>query len=163
MITAEQVREILDYDPATGVFVWRKRISQKSVVGRKAGTLNKGGYVVISIYGHRYYAHRLAVLHMTGTWPPHGVDHRNRNPSDNSWVNLRQADQTSNNGNMRRPRHNRSGMKGVYWDSHRDKWHAQISIANRSKSLGRFSDIRDAQAAYAKAALEHFGEFARLA
>ncbi len=36
-ITHERLKEVLDYDPATGAFVWKVRMSRKFPVGRKAG------------------------------------------------------------------------------------------------------------------------------
>jgi hypothetical protein len=63
---------------------------------------------------------------------------------------------------MKRPRHNKSGVKGVFWDAFRNKWHAQIQIDGRSKSLGRFLSKDDAATAYRRAAEQRFGDFARI-
>lgn len=67
-ITAERLRSILSYDPATGTFytlVQRQRLPPGSVVG----TLVRYGYVRIRIEERLYYAHRLAWLYMHGHWP----------------------------------------------------------------------------------------------
>ena len=162
MITADELRHILDYDPDTGIFRWRRKISKKTVVGRQAGTTNDQGYIVICICRRDYRAHQLAFLYMEGRWPADKMDHKNLIRSDNSWKNLREANSLQNTGNTKRPRHNKSGVKGVYWDVSRQKWHAQISVNDRSTTLGRFADIQDAQAAYERAAIARFGEFARM-
>ena len=162
MITADELRDILSYDPDTGIFRWRRKISKKTVVGRAAGSLSNG-YSVIAIHKRDYRAHHLAFLYMKGRWPETDeVDHKNTVRSDNSWDNLREATRLQNSGNTRRPRHNKSGVKGVYWDASRQKWHAQISVNDRSTTLGRFMSIQDAQAAYEQAATARFGEFARM-
>lgn len=58
-LSAERLRELLDYDPQTGEFAWKPQ---------KAGTLTSDGYIQICVDGKRYRAQRLAVLHMTGKW-----------------------------------------------------------------------------------------------
>ncbi len=99
---------------------------------------------------------------MTKKWPAY-VDHINGNPSDNRACNLRACNQMQNLGNSKRPKHNKSGVKGVFWDKERSKWMAQIQMENRrSTYLGRFEKIEDAAACYAAAARKKFGEFARL-
>ena len=74
MITAERLREALDYDSDTGLFTWRvDRYSGKNKVqvsaGEVAGCCNSDGYRWVGIDSRRYTAHRLAWLWMTGRWP----------------------------------------------------------------------------------------------
>lgn len=165
-LTQARLRELLDYDPATGVFTWRVPSSPRShhhkfQVGDVAGHRHANGYLSVWIDGRKYLLHRLAWFWVNGEWPPHDVDHKNRNKSDNRIKNLRRATRTQNNGNIRTPRHNTSGVKGVRWHKQRRKWVAQISIHNRCRYLGIFTSKEDAAAAYMNAAREHFGEFAR--
>jgi hypothetical protein len=68
-LTAERLREVLDYNPETGVFTWKVRTSIRVVAGKVAGSVGKRGYLIIGVGGRNYYAHRLAWLHMTGEWP----------------------------------------------------------------------------------------------
>lgn len=163
MLTRSRLQELLNYDTETGIFLWRVTNSRRAQAGSFAGHVTRYGYIEISVDGCRAKAHRLAWLYIYGALPVEQIDHINGNRADNRIKNLREAKPFENNGNMKRPRHNKSGVKGVYWDASRARWHAQIQIAGRSKSLGRFVDIREAQAAYQKAAVDRFGEFARLA
>ena len=57
---------------------------------------------------------------------------------------------------------NTSGVKGVSWDSSRRKWRARIKINGKTKLVGRFNDIHDAELAIRKARNEVHGEFARM-
>ena len=60
-------------------------------------------------------------------------------------------------------RNNKSGFKGVHWNSNCCKWHAQIRIKGKQTYLGLFMTAEEAHAAYVAVAKEHFGEFARVA
>lgn len=152
MIAAERLREILQYDPCTGIFVWRKKIAPKVVVGRVAGSRNSDGYICISMYGKRYYAHRLAWLYMTGEWPVL-VDHADLNTSNNQWANLRAATKSQNARNTKRRATNTSEHKGVYFHKRAEKWAAQVILDGTHKYLGLFENKDDASAAY-RAAIE---------
>lgn len=82
------LHSILSYDMETGVFVWKVNHAPRAKIGNIAGYDNGAGYKKISWGGKKYFAHRLAFLYVTGAIPK-VVDHINRNPSDNSWKNLR--------------------------------------------------------------------------
>lgn len=131
--TVERIRELLHYDPNTGLFTWAK-------TGNPAGHVNDKGYACIRLQGHDYKAHRLAWLYMTGEWPAHEVDHENRVRSDNRWSNLRSATSHQNKGNMLPSKPSASGFKGVYWAKHVQRWRAEIKIRGRKKVLGYFDD-----------------------
>jgi hypothetical protein len=69
-ISAKQLRRLLDYNRATGIFRWLVSPRHSVSAGDVAGHLRRDGYVAIGIGGRRYMAHRLAVLESTGRWPP---------------------------------------------------------------------------------------------
>lgn len=153
------LRELLHYNPDTGVFVWAKKTCKKVVVGREAGSKTHP-YCNIRIGGQFYAAHRLAFMYMLGHCPPL-VDHADGDSRNNCWANLRPATVTLNAANSRRRSDNKSGFKGVAWNGQRAKWRAMIRVNGKRVDLGHFDDPSIAGAAYAKAAVEYFGEYAR--
>jgi hypothetical protein len=56
MITAERVRELLAYDPETGVFTWRQA---RRCIGEEAGSFHNAGYREASIDGTSYLGSEL--------------------------------------------------------------------------------------------------------
>lgn len=153
-ITAEEVRELLSYDPVTGIFT--RRTGPRA--GMQAGHFRKTGYCSVSIYKRYYEAHRLAWFYMTGRWPIR-IDHVDLNPSNNAFKNLREALPWQNNANIG-PK--RDGKKGVTVLKN-GKFQAQIKLGGRSFYLGLFGTEEEANAAYAGAARVLFGNFARAA
>ncbi len=162
-LTAERLREVLDYNPATGVFRWRIDRGRMAPAGGAAGSVHVSGCRHIRIGGRSYKAHRLAWLYVTGVWPVADIDHINRKPDDNKAVNLREATRRQNMGNSKRYVSNKSGLKGVGYkaDNPRKKpWAARINVAGKTRHIGYFMTAEAAHAAYLAAALKHFGEFA---
>lgn len=165
MISREKLQELLHYDPETGWFTWRvKRNAHGGAKqpGDRAGYKAPTGYRFINTQGRPYKEHRLAWLYVHGEWPSGEIDHANRNPGDNRLVNLRVATRSQNAANMVGARRAASGFKGVYKHKNGQSWFSQISVASRSKFLGRFPTPEEAHAAYVAAAREHYGEFARI-
>lgn len=81
-ITAERLREMLSYDKDSGVFVWRKRVSNVAAGAIAGRIIGKAGYRYIRIDNYDYTAQRLAWLYVTGEWPKAPVqfiDESNRN------------------------------------------------------------------------------------
>ncbi len=166
-LTAEEVRRLLDYDPDSGVFVWRENPERRSNwntrwAGTRAGE-NSGKHRVITIDHVGYLASRLAWLHVTGSWPQNDIDHINCDPTDDRFCNLRDATCSQNLANTRLRARNTSGAKGVHFDRSREKWMAFITVQGRYMNLGRFATREEAQEARTLAAAKHFGEFARAA
>ena len=90
-LTAARLRELLQYDPETGVFTRLVKTSNGIKVGDVAGTADARGYILIRVDGWLHLAHRLAWLHMTCEWPKGMIDHINGVRDDNRWSNLRRA------------------------------------------------------------------------
>lgn len=158
MLTQERLKELLEYNPDTGIFAWRVRASLHLRIGDIAGTLHNDGGLYIGINGKRYYAHRLIWLYVYGRWPENLIDHINHKRTDNRIVNLREATQAENQHNkIRANKDSHTGFLGV---SKRGKgFNAQIRLNGILKYLGRFKTPELAHAAYldAKRKFHPFG------
>jgi hypothetical protein len=88
MLTAERLRELLSYEPTTGLFRWLVRTSNRVRVGDIAGSDCTDGYRKIAIDGNSYLAQILALLHVTGECPVNNVPRRNLDREDNRWINI---------------------------------------------------------------------------
>lgn len=162
MLTQARLRELLDYNPTTGLFTRLvQRRGPRSHVGAVAGCDNGQGYIRIYVDGKGYKAHRLAWLWMTGEWPPADIDHDGLNRSDNRWKTLRAATRSQNCANRRAFKNSASQIKGVSFNRRAARWVAQIQVRGRKIGLGYFDDPAEAAAAYASAARKYHGEFAR--
>lgn len=104
------------------------------------------------------------LLHRDVTKAPRGkvVDHINGNGLDNRRASLRVCSYSENGMNRGKATTNASGHKGVHWDKDRQKWRAQINVRGKQRMLGSFDTPEKAAAAYAAAAAEGHGEFARI-
>jgi hypothetical protein len=159
-ITHERLREVLDYNPKTGIFTWKIALSPRANVGGAAGRTDRRGYIRIGIDGKYYQAHRLAWFYINGVWPKNQIDHRNLNPSDNREDNLRDATPSQNGFNRKPHSNNKSGHKGIYWDKREGRWRAEIRIKRKYAFVKYFDDLQDAIIAHSEAAKLHCGEFA---
>jgi len=148
ILTQERLKELLSYDPETGVFVWVVKPSQRVYIGAVAGIKKPNGYWYIKIDCKLYRAHRLAWLYMTGAFPPGQTDHINRARADNRFANLRAVTHSENQHNRIKQKNNTSGLKGVSYHKASKKWLAQIWSSNVSKYLGVFLTPEEASAAY---------------
>lgn len=160
--TQNLLRELFHYDPETGIFIRRKSTSNRVKVGDVVGSLSKtSGYVRICVGSRLYKAHQLAWIYVHGSAPDRPLDHVNGVRSDNRIGNLRQANKQQNSANSKTNTRNRSGVKGVTWCRHAQKWMACIKVNYRTIYLGYFAEIADAAKARQAAAEKHFGEFAQ--
>jgi hypothetical protein len=150
------IGEWLAYDPATGDLHWLRPVSGRRV-GDRAGTKGSRCFI-IGFRGQGYMAHRVAWFLQTGEQPPEHVDHKDCDPFNNRWSNLRAANGSLNNANQRRRRNH---PKGVRQDPS-GRYAAEIYANHRTTRLGTFDTEEEAVAAYAAAAARHYGEFARL-
>lgn len=143
-LTQDELKSLLMYDPATGVFIWRVTRSPKVVKGSVAGSVNNEGYHHIKFNNVNYKAHRLAWLYMYGVWPSDGIDHINRVRNDNRIENLRLATKTQNGQNRSISKANTSGVTGVTWYKKSQRWRAQIRVDMQHIYLGTYDTIEDA-------------------
>ena len=148
MLTAERLRELLHYDPETGVFTWRVANGRRVQVGTDAGYIDHQGYRRIRIDYALYRGHRLAWLHVHGEWPVDQIDHVNGARDDNRIANLRECTCAENQQNRSVHVVNTSGYPGVSRHKQSGKWVAHISLHSRRKYLGIFTSPEAAAEAY---------------
>lgn len=107
--------------------------------------------------------YRVFLMHRVIMGEPVGmvIDHIDGNGLNNTRSNLRPATHAQNLQNQGLARHNTSGFKGVYFDSQRNKWKADIYQDRKRYRLGRFNTPEEAHAAYCRASQRLHGEFSR--
>lgn len=154
----EYIREILDYNPETGVLTWKKRndlnfdtrLANKPVKKRDGGGTYTRPQINIKYNGIQkdvYYA-RLVWCWVHGKWPdPEKViDHINGDHMDDRIENLREVTMSENMRNAKQYKNNTSGVVGVIYEKASNKWRVNITPPNTTKSkyLGSFKNKEDA-------------------
>lgn len=140
LLTYNELKELLCYDPNTGEFYRKKKSCNGAIENKIIKIKPLRGYISIWVKSRRYRAHRLAWLYMYKQWPQNDIDHINHIRNDNRISNLRQATGQENSKNQSLMCLNTSGVSGVYWDNINQKWRVQININRKKKALGRFTD-----------------------
>ena len=149
------LKELFDYDPDTGLLTNRVTRSSCAIEGERAGTPEKRGYWQVSVQGTTYQLHRLIWMLMKGEDPGFlTIDHRNRNPSDNSWENLRLANQDIQEGNK-----DLGPTRGVCFIKSRGRtpWRAAIYKNRRMEKVAYFPTQLEAITQYGLWAQERWG------
>lgn len=154
MLTQERLKELLHYDPETGIFTRLKRANGRNGnVGDVIGSLNGAGYYIMQIDHVIYLAHRLAWLYVTGAWPAHQIDHKNSIRSDNRFENLRDVTPFENMQNQRKAqKQSACQLLGVHFRS--GSWTASIKVLGKSRHLGCYRSPELAHEAYLRAKRE---------
>lgn len=154
MLNAENVRDLLHYDPETGVFTRLK-------TGKPTGRVSWCGYIEFDIWTHQYKAHRVAWLYMTGRWPTGNVDHKDGDRQNNRFSNLREATPTQNTFNAAPRTAKKSSLPRGVRQCHRSvSYQAEISKQGKKVYLGRYETPEEASEVYQLAAELLHGEFA---
>ncbi len=164
--SVEELRRLFAYDPESGALTWRVRphvMAKRSTPGTEAGTVGRSGYRTIKVGIGYYLAHRIVWKIQTGADPEDQIDHIDGRRLNNAWANLRTADNAENRRNTGLQKNNRSGVKGVCWDSYHNSWNAYITAGERQQRLGRFKNLSDAIAVRREAEQRFHGEYARAA
>lgn len=150
MLTQERLKELLHYDPETGLFkniAPRKKVKPNSIAGHLDPSI---GYVGITIDKRKYYAHRLAFLYMTGSFPKNIVDHVDGDGANNKWKNLRDVSRTINQQNIKRAsKISSTGLLGAY--KKRNKFCSAIKVNKIIVRLGSFDTALESHIAYVNA------------
>lgn len=141
MITQKYLKEILSYNPKTGIFIWRIKKGSRGMKGDIAGCVASHGRRIIKIDSKRYLASRLIFLYMVGRFPKKEVDHIDRIRDNDSWDNLRDVSSSINQRNRPMPINNTSGIKGVRQNQSKKSWGASVRNKKGKRIwLGSFKD-----------------------
>jgi hypothetical protein len=151
----EFLRQILDYNPETGVLTWKVRREDSFFIregrtpshisnawnaansGKTAlSSMAKNKYLRGAINGSTFYAHRVAWALHHGHWPEHDIDHINGVRNDNRIENLRSVSRKNNMQNREMSSNNTSGFMGVSYSRRHKLWCAKIG----DHHIGWFSD-----------------------
>ena len=160
-ITAEYVNEYLTYDASSGNLYQRKK-RPKVQVGNIAGGITTKGYRYIQLGNRKYPAHHIVWLLETGTFPIKQLDHIDGNKINNHFSNLREVSNKQNTENRGKQRNNKSGYKGVSFNTRLKKYVAQIQHNSIPIYIGVFHTAHEAHLAYEKKAKELFTHYSRL-
>jgi hypothetical protein len=147
-LTCERLRELFSYDEESGLFR-RRECADRSESGKIASGKVRSGHIKFRVAGRKYYAHRLAFLYMNGVWPSVHIDHKDGDPSNNAWRNLREAFGNINQQNLRRARAGKGTPIGVH--KHGSKFQACICVDLVRHHLGTFKTEKEAHDAYIEA------------
>ena len=159
VLTLERLKEVLFYDPDTGIFIWLKNRGSKIKKGDKAGCINPFGYIRIKVFGRLYMAHVLAWFYMKEEMPILDIDHINRIKNDNRWNNLRLANRSNNTFNKPKNKNNTSGYKGVSYHKIMKKYRAKICVNGKHIILGYKDTPEEASILYIEASIKYAKEF----
>jgi hypothetical protein len=153
-LPVEFIKDILDYDPETGILTWRANPTSRRksrYAGQQAGTITPSGYVDISVKpGVVCRAHRIAWTIIHGEWPTHDIDHENGIRSDNRLSNLRRATGNLNAANKAMQRNNTSGYVGVDFNRQNGMWRARAKRGMARYNMGYFASAQAAHEAREK-------------
>lgn len=158
ILTRERLCELLEVDTELGIFTWKTTMGGKAKRGQKAGCLNKSGYVVIRLDQTDYYAHRLMWLYVYGAMPILQIDHIDGVKNNNKPTNLRLATSKQNSENMFRSKANKSGFRGVRFETRliSKPWSACITNNYKQIHLGYYATFEEAVAARISAEDKYF-------
>lgn len=157
-LTHERLLELLDFDPATGMFVWKVATSNRVKIGSRAGVFHRAsGGRYIAADGEKFMAHLLAWFYVYGEFSSKDV-----RPIDGSFdncaiVNLKEVERSELQHARGMNRNNTSGFQGVSAAPH-DKWQAKITWKTQQVSLGMNFALAEEAAAVVQDAYARLSE-----
>jgi hypothetical protein len=157
-LTKEYLHQVFEYKD--GHLYYKQITGQRSKIGQRVGFLAKTGYFSTSIKKRSFLIHRLIFLMFYG-YLPKQVDHINSNRADNTIENLREADNTTNQWNVKIQKNNTSGYKNVNWVKKDKRYKVEITVNKTKKYLGYFADLELAVLVAHEARDLYHGKFAR--
>lgn len=156
----ELLRALFQYDPFTGVL--RNRLGRGgAAIGSIAGAKAVNGYIAVSVFKKKYFAHRVIWAVRYGTWPEDEIDHINTVRDDNRLVNLRCATQVQNSHNTGARKHSLTGIKGVSVIPETGRYRVRVRSEGKVYNVGCYESESRAALAAQTARKKLHGEFCR--
>lgn len=156
MIEHNVLKELLDY--VDDKLIWKERPGNaqfnKVFAGKEAGDNQE--YSIVEIMGKRIGKHRVIYAWHTGEWPEI-VDHKDRDPTNYKYSNLRAATFSQNSCNQKVRSDNALGIKNIH---QKPNGTFQIRITVKGKQVsGTKRTLEEAIAWRDSKLLELHGEF----
>lgn len=142
VVPVEFVKERYSYNSETGDIISRR--TGNVVKTYRTDGRSRTSYITIAIKRRPVFAHRLAWALHYGEWPDGQIDHIDRDGTNNRISNLRIVDWVQNARNQRPPITSKSGVCGVIWAKHKNKWKAQVGVGGRQFFLGYYRTLEEA-------------------
>jgi Recombination endonuclease VII len=152
-LTHERLFEVLEYDPETGIFVWKIALSNRVKAGNRAGVFHQqSGGRYISIDNEKFMAHRLAFFYVNKHWANTDVRPLDGDYDNCSIANLREVSRVELQHERGKVSTNTSGFAGVS-RAKDGKWQAKITWEYKQVNLGAsFKTAEEAAEMYEEAA-----------
>lgn len=148
-LSHDRLISVLNYNPDTGVFTWRKSTGPNCKVLKEAGWRMKRDGRMIQVDGEGIYAHRLAWFFVYGIWPEHEIDHIDGNKLNNAISNLRDVTRSENRQNVGYAQKNSTTkLLGVDYHPCKKMYQARISFNGDRIHIGWFADKISAYNSY---------------
>ena len=136
-ISHDYVLSAFDYQDGNLV----RKTGRVNEIGQIAGSVHKAsGYIHVKINTKAHKAHRLVFLYHYG-YLPECVDHIDGDKANNRIENLRAATKEENCQNQKVRSTNKSGCKGVKWNSKLNKWQVEVNKNYKSHYFGLYEDL----------------------
>lgn len=153
----ETLGRLFTYNPETGDLQWKAPRARNVKVGDLAQHRGKDGYQT-KVFSLVFPTHRIIWAILYKELPPEFIDHKDRNPYNNSKNNLRASCRHTNQQNTIKHSDGSNPYKGV--NNYRGKWRARVSVLGKRFSLGHFASPEQAQKACSEFRKLHQGDFA---
>jgi len=138
----KEIGETFTYDKNRGS-LFRLKSYHKRYIGETFGAKNGRGYMLVRIGSKKYSVHRIAWFLIKGTEPDE-IDHIDHNKENNTILNLREVDRTTQLRNRRLNKNSSTGHNGVSMENGKYKVH--IGINGSKVHLGVYNTIEEATA-----------------
>jgi len=137
----DEFRKYFSY--VNGELLWKKAKGSRGQIGKRFGSLEPSGYRHGMFNKKMYREHQIIFALHYGVIPEY-IDHIDGNRSNNQLSNLRSVTQKQNGMNAKLRIDNKTGHKGILFDSNRNKFRVEI-VANKKKHyVGRYNTLEEA-------------------